>query len=46
MQEANYGAFPPHGSRDGGRDEDHYPGSNYTSQLRHPGMSSTRPPVY
>jgi curved DNA-binding protein CbpA len=33
------------GSRDQGRDEDYYPGSNYRSELRHPGMGSRRPSV-
>jgi curved DNA-binding protein CbpA len=45
-QDADYNAFPRHGSRERGRDEDHYPGSNYTSELRRPGMGGRRPSVY
>lgn len=44
-QDAHYP--PPHRvARDGDRDEDYYPGSNYRSELRNPGMGGTRPSVY
>ncbi|ERF72021.1 hypothetical protein EPUS_08415 [Endocarpon pusillum Z07020] len=32
--------------RDAGRDDDHYPGSSYRSELRNPGMGTRRPSVY
>ncbi len=44
-QDANYGSFSRRESRDAGRDDDHYPGSNYRSELRNPGMGSRRPSV-
>lgn len=44
-QDANYGSYSARGSRDNGRDDDYYPGSNYRSELRQPGMGSRRPSV-
>lgn len=44
-QDADHASFSHRLAREGGRDEDYYPGSNYRSELRHPGMGTRRPSV-
>jgi curved DNA-binding protein CbpA len=45
-QDGNHSPVSGRRTREAGRDYDHYPGSNYGSELRHPGMGSRRPSVY
>lgn len=44
-QDSDYPAYSHRGSRESGRDDDDYPGSNYRSELRNPRMSTRRPSV-
>ena len=46
MQDGTHSPLSGRAPRDAGRDDDHYPGSSYRSELRNPGMSSRRPSVY